>query len=403
MDVISEAATKNGLPRRAFAFAPTADPTSWRLPFLDADGLPDPHTLALSSAALSEESVRESIPAVLLPAVKAKMRQAYRRMGRDDVPEALRETAIDVDIVSGALEAFAEKGSDDHFYGAWKGGSKAEGGGPGAAPTKEARRADMADRVGAENVGKPPTDGKAGTGKTEARPTASKWGAGPTVSASEAYDALNRGESPNVQPKEVRSFLAQAAAGDTHPDLTKLQVAGTMKFGGDGLGIKRADMPQLPGDRLPEFLAEMRGRGISVTEGKVDPASLKPIQSEVSSKKVGGMLNAMRDGTLPGGAIVTTRDGYVLDGHHRWGAGTALSFERKGVLIDEVRIGMDAKPLLKEALSWTERAGIARRGITESLRESYDAAWEQHEARLREHGHITDIEFETAVRARAVG
>lgn len=49
-----------------------------------------------------------------------------------------------------------EASDDDHFYGPWFGGSRAEGGRPGRGPTAEARRADMAQKVGPENVGVPP-------------------------------------------------------------------------------------------------------------------------------------------------------------------------------------------------------------------------------------------------------
>ena len=45
--------------------------------------------------------------------------------------------------------------ADDHFYGAWHGGSRASGGGPGAAPTKAGRVADLASKIGAKNVGQP--------------------------------------------------------------------------------------------------------------------------------------------------------------------------------------------------------------------------------------------------------
>ena len=307
-----------------------------------------------------------------------------------------------------------EAGSGDHFYGAWHGGGRGSGGGPGALPTKAARTADLAKKVGAENVGdisklkgqgkgeptgkgkgvKPPEspskgEAKFSAAKPEAKqdkdpehsqhqvppkhgehPDAEHWGKGKTVSADEAYAALQRGESPNVAPRDVAKVLARAAADKTHGDLTDLQVAGTLKFGGDGLGYKRDQMPQLGSNDLPRYIDHLRGQGVTVTTTRIDPASLKPIQSEVSSSKVGGMLGSMRDGTMRDGNIVITRDGYVLDGHHRWGAATALSFERPNVQVGAVQIGMDAKDLLPHALEWTGSQGIARAGITEAVREA---------------------------------
>lgn len=53
-----------------------------------------------------------------------------------------------------------EAKDDDHYYGPWAGGSRSEGGHPGRLPTAAARRADMAKKVGPENVGVPPQDRK---------------------------------------------------------------------------------------------------------------------------------------------------------------------------------------------------------------------------------------------------
>lgn len=53
----------------------------------------------------------------------------------------------------GAVAGVREASSDDHYYGPWHGGSRASGGGPGRLPTKAARVADLASKVGAENVG----------------------------------------------------------------------------------------------------------------------------------------------------------------------------------------------------------------------------------------------------------
>jgi hypothetical protein len=70
------AATKDGMSRRSFAFAPTADPITWALPYLRADGSPDPALLHSATAALPTTA----IPPEFLPTVKAKLEQASRRM-----------------------------------------------------------------------------------------------------------------------------------------------------------------------------------------------------------------------------------------------------------------------------------------------------------------------------------
>src|SRR5450830_120117 len=92
-------ATKDGLPRKAFAYAPTAVPATWSLPFLKADGTPDEERLPAAVAALSPGGFRgekADIPANLLPMVKAKLRSAYRKWKGSDVeyPATLNEAAF---------------------------------------------------------------------------------------------------------------------------------------------------------------------------------------------------------------------------------------------------------------------------------------------------------------------
>jgi hypothetical protein len=85
------------LPRRSFAYAPKADdPATWKLPYLTAEGEPDPEHLPNAAAAVSAggfRGQRANIPAAAERSVKAKLRQAYRRWGKGDeeMPESIRE------------------------------------------------------------------------------------------------------------------------------------------------------------------------------------------------------------------------------------------------------------------------------------------------------------------------
>lgn len=92
------AKTKDGLPRKAFAYAPTADPSTWKLPFLTAEGKPDPDHLPGAAAALGEgfRGAKADIPADDKPAVKARLRAAYRRWKGSDVeyPDGIKEARI---------------------------------------------------------------------------------------------------------------------------------------------------------------------------------------------------------------------------------------------------------------------------------------------------------------------
>jgi hypothetical protein len=80
---IREAATSSdGLPRKAFAYAPEADPATWKLPIYTAAGAVDEDRLPGAAAALSPGGFRgqkADIPAAAIPMVKAKLRSAYRK------------------------------------------------------------------------------------------------------------------------------------------------------------------------------------------------------------------------------------------------------------------------------------------------------------------------------------
>jgi hypothetical protein len=92
------AVTKSGLPRKAFAYAPTADPSTWRLPYLTSAGQPDPVKLPKAASGITEAEV----PNEFLPAVKSRLRQAYRRWqgSKVEYPDGIKEVAVERDGVT---------------------------------------------------------------------------------------------------------------------------------------------------------------------------------------------------------------------------------------------------------------------------------------------------------------
>lgn len=127
-------------------------------------------------------------------------------------------------------------------------------------------------------------------------------------------------------------------------------------------GIKRVDMPVIDADQIddfdnhlktgkidifkpfakgkfvePEDLGGMEGEWIElgqhdgndkddIVKGrmtKIAADKLKPIQTEIHFDKITGnakQFGPMKDGSVPTKlTIITSSDGYIIDGHHRWG------------------------------------------------------------------------------------
>jgi hypothetical protein len=173
-------------------------------------------------------------------------------------------------------------------------------------------------------------------------------------------DAVNAGEHPSIEAENVTAFLMGAAKRTDHPDLTELKVNGTMLFGDEGMGIARKDMPQIPSERRGEFLADLAKEGVSVDEESIDPKTLKPIQKEVSSSRSGAIYNRYKEqGGIPQEQrILISKDGFVIDGHHTWGAAVGFSFDNPNAKLPVYRLSLTATEALDRSLAWAKEQGI---------------------------------------------
>jgi hypothetical protein len=82
------------------------------------------------------------------------------------------------------------------------------------------------------------------------------------------------------------------------------------------LGFKRKEMPQIEGKNIPKFLDYLRSEGVKYTEKLVDSKSLRPTQSQFNQDKIQGMIDTIDQKKHH--PIMVSKDGYVIDGHHRW-------------------------------------------------------------------------------------
>lgn len=131
-------------------------------------------------------------------------------------------------------------------------------------------------------------------------------------------------------------------------DLCKVSVPGTNLFCYENKGIPRAEMPQFKGQAVPgsladskrktdaldeevdvedEYRAALDAMGVKITPKTVKASELKATQSQLVGVKVAGMSKAMEAGKIKDAPIFVTRDGYIIDGHHRWAAKVALDLQ----------------------------------------------------------------------------
>jgi hypothetical protein len=79
-----------------------------------------------------------------------------------------------------------------------------------------------------------------------------------------------------------------------------------------GHAIARSFMPQI--DDIPGFLAHLKDKGIESSLKTLDPDELKSTQQDFDANKVFKSMLDKGERT----PIITSNDGHVLDGHHRW-------------------------------------------------------------------------------------
>ena len=250
---------------------------------------------------------------------------------------------------------------------------------------------------GKERKGKGRKGGNKGPGKLS-RPL--KGGGKKAGSIQDAaQQAATSGTVPEgaVSVKNVDEFLAEfnkvvkqmAADGKeaANFNLCKITVPGTNLFCGRNKGVMRDKMPQIGGkavpgtkadklpkndkgevDGTPQFIDALTKAGVKTNQTKKLASELKATQNELVGEKVAGMTNntAFDPGKKP---IFISKDGYVLDGHHRWAAvvGRDAGDGKLGDLtMNVIEIDMGIDDLLKFSNDWADEFGIAPKAANPS-------------------------------------
>ena len=193
-------------------------------------------------------------------------------------------------------------------------------------------------------------------------------------------------EQFNTDISKISKMIDDAKAkGEPAPDinLCDITIPGTNLYCDDNKGIPREEMPQFKGkavegsraagmekdkngevDTEPIFREMLKQKNIKVLQTEVPADKLKATQKDLVGEKVIGMMGALeKDPNHPKitAPIYVSRDGYVIDGHHRWAAIVAHNAKNPDnpIPMKSTVIDMDIKDAIPMANKFAEDMGIA--------------------------------------------
>lgn len=199
-----------------------------------------------------------------------------------------------------------------------------------------------------------------------------------------------------VSDYKARKKEAEAAGKEfTEPkpefELCHISVPGTNLFCSNHIGVPREDMPQLSGepeagskaDSLPkdknggvsvekQYAEQLSKDGIKTSPKKVDVATLKATQTNLSGEKIAGMVETLKvdpQNEALNAPIYVSKDGYILDGHHRWAALMSLGIADgldEPVAMNVVEVDMGIEDLLDYTNKFTTGMGIKPKAAGET-------------------------------------
>lgn len=117
---------------------------------------------------------------------------------------------------------------------------------------------------------------------------------------------------------------------------------------------RRHTMPQLT--NFDAFKDDLAKSSIGMKLDTLKPHELDPTQSNFNQEKVDRMK---ADGGWNAKPIIASRDGYVIDGHHRWLAAKQLKKPIQAQVVD-----MDVEDLLDFC---KDKEYVEKKGINESF------------------------------------
>jgi len=227
--------------------------------------------------------------------------------------------------------------------------------------TRDAVLAELAKAIHRDRLGRFSSGGGGGGGAGAADGGAGAGGGaeagagGGTLSAAQVHEALLTDLDVTMAPDQLDGLM-HAMAGGKAVNLEHLQVTGAGNehmFREHSTETPRSRMPQLPetAEGLQAFTDDLSARGVGMQlHHGVDPRSLHATQNELDGAKVGTLYGYIRgSGWREDSVIIAARDGSVVDGHHRWAAGSAARVAGQDFGINVLQIDMGIEDLLSIA------------------------------------------------------
>jgi hypothetical protein len=141
----------------------------------------------------------------------------------------------------------------------------------------------------------------------------------------------------------------------------------------DSLKFSRDELPQIKSDDVDGFLNHLKRKGIDHQRKIVNPSRMRATQNEFNIDKVRGM---MANKHLSGKPSLSSKDNYILDGHHRW-----LVDHNKKQHHNTIEIDLPIKELIKHAHGYGK--SFVKSISEQMMVESETHGWIDHEGKWR--------------------
>lgn len=188
------------------------------------------------------------------------------------------------------------------------------------------------------------------------------------IDALKAYLDSNIEEGIGLSPESMKELHRKFR--NLGVDITNMRITGQDAFSNDNLGAERINMPQLDAADQSDFLAYCDALGVNYKDAIATPEQLHPIQAEMDMGDVGNIMASWLDPAkraqygMDDQYLFVTRDGYVLDGHHRWSSALLAQMQSgEQINLKVMVLDMDHEDALKFVNEYNDHVGITRQMV----------------------------------------